>query len=1100
MIKYKQIKINANMLINFCGNNASEDAQPKFCFDVQNTAVYGAVVQDTLLSEDCALFRQLAKVLNFENEISEAVESKSTVVTEKLLYRLVVVDFASAYKAFNRKKKDTEKATVLNNIKQLIECGFILKNGDTQTHFMPFDKSENMNRQSRITFIDNSIYDEINERLNLDIDFSKLEVNLSKYYAYRGLYLSTSKPVDLELNEETVVILNEQPLCRKPIKILSAKVKVDELKNNECEKYEFFKDTFAPKIKEPHDGQGFVCPEYAAIINNQLGENANSFQIRMPFAKGMLHNVDFHEFLSEFDGNDYNTSEPYMLYDAFGIKRDLKKAKILMSKSMLKCQEWLDKITKLTNEDPMKLYFDRVKKYGHKLFVANTDKPYGKTKTSRLSYQMINTLALDDEMFDALVKQHSGYISDPIEYLKFNDNYVADEENDGLPNWKKALFLNSDFASCPYIKQQLINTQNALLKQLAEGRLIVPGQMRYLARDLGGMLVSLLNAKEKRDKYSNKFEMSVLYQFFIPQGRDGANPLNLCYKEWYSFFRSPHLSRNEQCLLMPFIPSKKTEILSNEDYPINKEETYDTLVKYFGHLTGIVMVDNSSLVPMGLGGADFDGDLVNVVFDETVTKAVKEGVCDTMYRRKLPYIVVPSNKAIEETVPKYISFKSINDTFSNKIGLISNAAIGIGQKEYGKDASDAFDKDGITCAKCTILTGLEIDAAKHGKHPDLSIVEEKEFPCAFLDFKDSFDEMSKSAGFYMNSLESKIYKDNDGVEWYRLSIKDSDETINYPKNVTGTYINKLPQIFMENLKPTLPKYSNKFVKSCFAVNKKTQKSDKYKELINRCKSLLNFYDETVSLFSGKKFKETLNSAYRCRINLKRLLTIIYDENNVSEIYENDIPLVIGHLSGLISSCDDITKIEDAIKKENWHLQPENKKKECLKAILESVKKSGNKDDSIDIDAMLNGDEWNFLFVNRDQGYKLLWFVVHLRQREFIIAERVEQLKKHIKSSDKLLETYKKSIIEEIEVYNEKLFEKDEQTGYSIPEVITKMFYQQIFNLVNESEFNDDDKIKLLFNLTNTNARTKLARYFWESFSWGELKPFIENCKEEGKSC
>lgn len=48
---------------------------------------------------------------------------------------------------------------------------------------------------------------------------------------------------------------------------------------------------------------------------------------------------------------------------------------------------------------------------------------------------------------------------------------------------------------------------------------------------------------------------------------------------------------------------------------IDKYEKYiGYYQKYFGHLTGVVMVPRGSVVPLCLGGADFDGDLVSVIF------------------------------------------------------------------------------------------------------------------------------------------------------------------------------------------------------------------------------------------------------------------------------------------------------------------------------------------------------------------------------------------------------------------------------------------------------------------------------------------------------
>ena len=42
--------------------------------------------------------------------------------------------------------------------------------------------------------------------------------------------------------------------------------------------------------------EGLISKEYAARLNKALGGRHTSFQIRLPFVKGMLHQVDFHDF------------------------------------------------------------------------------------------------------------------------------------------------------------------------------------------------------------------------------------------------------------------------------------------------------------------------------------------------------------------------------------------------------------------------------------------------------------------------------------------------------------------------------------------------------------------------------------------------------------------------------------------------------------------------------------------------------------------------------------------------------------------------------------------------------------------------------------
>ena len=132
-------------------------------------------------------------------------------------------------------------------------------------------------------------------------------------------------------------------------------------------------------------------------------------------------------------------------------------------------------------------------------------------------------------------------------------------------------------------------------------------------------------------------------------------------QESYVFLRSPHLSPNEQCLLRPS----------------DNEANNDIYDEYFGHLRGVVMVSCKSLVPLALGGADFDGDLVKIISDRRVVDAVKKLYTDS-YERTLPVIKIPSAKAkSNENIPPNITFELVAKTFSNQVGHISNIAVNL---------------------------------------------------------------------------------------------------------------------------------------------------------------------------------------------------------------------------------------------------------------------------------------------------------------------------------------------------------------------------------------------------------------------------------------
>ncbi len=1071
MIRYKILKLDAKKLIEYCkvpyaikGNN--DEPSSYFMLDTEDDYVFQQVVKNELLMGNCGLFQQLSYVLGYATDN----DSDDINIIEELLHRFVIIDFSSIYARYEEEYNDLK-----DFVKLLIQGGIVFKFGNASVHMMPFDKSDSMSRQSRLSFIDISLWEEITPRLNIDIDFSKIDVELSKYYAYRGLYLSTGDALDIELNEETIIVVSDKltryPHYLKNVPVLTAN-KIGE--NDLGQPYYSYQETVEKRVPVdvPFDGQGFISPQYAKLINKQLGiEGATSFQIRMPFAKGMLHQVDFNGFFAEFDGENYknDSDEPYMITDAFGVDRDLKKAHIIMTKSMYKLAKF---IKESENTNMMEIYFNGIKKYRHKLFVVNTNLSYGHSRISRLSYQMLNTLDLTDTQFDDLVEKHLNYARKPSEYLKDYFNYNGDKEyGDEILNWQRAFMSNPALVKCPYIKSQLINTQSALINQLGSGKLSVCGQMRYLTRDLFFMLVRLVRNSNVRKQMEKMSLFS--YRFYMPQGTQGDNDLNLCFDRWYGFLRSPHLSRNEECLLKPYVPSVDDEITKDEVYiNSNVEEHYQLLNKYFGHLTGVVMVGNNSLVPMALGGADFDGDLVNVVFDPIVNDAIKSGVYKEneygLLERTIPFIKVPSNDNILKPVPKYVSFESIDNTFSNKIGLISNAAIVIGQSEYGTSGNILGDR--ISCAMCTILTGLEIDAAKHGKHPDLSIIEGVDTKIAFLNFIKKYEKLRKKHKLHLNQLKVEDLEVGPAAPQQRLLILgDTNNFIKYPKKTTGTHIKKLPNIFMDNLNMKFS-VEKTLERDKYLVSKDVKESGEYAVFEKECLAFIEYYS-TVKQLLGE-IEQHRSKAYRIQRNLELLLERAYDESEILNIVEERFPVIFSVLDKKIKNVEDIKAFETWINQQKWHLLSSDKKKQVLKAYM----------DFEESDITLEADVWDVVYQQRNQGYKLLWYLVHTYQHDFEIEGCTENFEAEAEKMNLMeypsLWTLHKKLLCLIRSASRK---PDEDDDYDIEDMIYLMSMACVRGFIKNSELDTESKIKALFRLTKKSV--KLREIFWNVFEW-----------------
>ena len=618
--------------------------------------------------------------------------------------------------------------------------------------FVPFDKSSNMSRDSRISFIDEDIKDKMEPRLTLDITFP--QCNLSKYYAYRGLYLSDGIRVEQKgtsdgsfhglsdeflLNEETVLVLCDTSVSSSEQSIFTA------IRNKNGDDWTFQELEKKMKIDEPFDGEGLISPDYAAAINAQLKnkhhfkEDSYSFQIRMPFAKGMLHTVDYCAFFRDEMGLG---GEALYLADAFGIVRDIRKAHIILTTSMFKCYKWLKKmfagksdsgnhgsVTAVGSSDPMQYYFKKFNEYQHALYVLLTDVRLSNHGKIPMNHQFLSTLGLSHGDFKKIVDEHIEMTKNipcsfvgPLSSDEVNEQ-TSDPKNEGeravssyddLTNVRakvrRAVQRNKVFLRDPQARQMIQFDQWIYEKCIGLGKLETSGEQRFLSRDLLKLLIDLSSkimkddtnhfVSRQRTELEENFEKlkdSLLKSddFYMACGQEQR----LATEAYYGILRNPHLSRNEQCILRP---------------------SYGELhEKYFSALRGIIMVSDGSLVPFALSGADFDGDIVKVIKERAISNAIAENVYqqaqDGEYVRKMSIIDIPKPSTQDETIPASIPFSLVRNTFSNQIGHISNLAVTIAKKEYFEVPDDEKYKDG--CAKCTIATGLEIDAAKTGVRP-----------------------------------------------------------------------------------------------------------------------------------------------------------------------------------------------------------------------------------------------------------------------------------------------------------------------------------------------------------------------------------------------
>ena len=940
---------------------------------------------------DNALFFQLRKCL----------PENVTIKPEDILRRSIIfVDFADIFsktqnlefnvddfKQFNisHDKILTEDA-LMYQLMWLFRDGIKLSfDGNIYKTFLPFDKSNSMARHSQITFIDSDLKEILEKRLLLDLNFIGCELILIKYYAYRGLYLSTAYRIDgVSLNQDTVIVLEDEREFFYQ-SVFSA--------NKNSDNFWEFDIAQNKELKlKSFDGEGFICPEYAKFVSDKLKSEHNfkkdshSFQIRMPFTKGVLHEVDFQKFFIEQLKGVKKTSAGLKIKDMFGIERDLEKAKIILTESMFKCGAWLKQFSEISS-DPMKYFFDKMNAYAHTLYITTTEARFHNHGQIKLNYQFLSTLDLTPQYFDDIAKQHAEKItaftknfdellnqletfnnSSELDETEPNSNNETDTEEIKFQSDRDkcliAVAKNDAFLNDPKIKSIVEETIKNNERDLCIGRLDVAGEVRFLSCDLLKLLFAITEkiegvqfSEEQKKSFSHQF---LYYEcFYMPKNKIDLNPFN-----FYGFLRNPHLSRNEQVILKPYV---------------KKESLYE---KYFSHLKGVVMVSAYSTAPMALGGADFDGDLVKVVSDSQIVEAIKRGVYETAENkvlRKLPVIDIPSVTAARIPVQKIIPLKVIIDTFDSKVGLVSDCAFKLSKKEYLFNG-EPEEKYKNICAKCTVVVGLEIDAAKTGVHPEKNIAEIKKLAAG----KDPFLTAKKIiSGFATNKI-SPIIQEQDGKFFMYRSKDDADSNkiiFSTIENSTAL-IDALPNKFLSysyerrsedykiNFNPENTQYF-KFEVEDWRKNLDRNKVDDLKNLVAAYLKIraLNYHINRLKKYSqDTKFighdinilklqYDDLNKKLPCGVTIESGIKQIHAE--ISAIFKNGISQVNAAI--------------DTLKTEKWHLTLSNERK------IKAAKILGITESEFD---NLPAAVPEILFNFQNNGYKIFYYVLKEIQARF----------------------------------------------------------------------------------------------------------------------
>lgn len=692
--------------------------------------------------DDCMMFYQAMTVLYGSEDTTSPCDRLSDV--------FVYIDFSGIFdrKPVGRIAKLQQKAEYLFRPEGI---DIVFDERYPAHRYIAFERSASMSRHNVLSFVREDVYEPLRERMMLGMKIGNCQ--LSKLYAYNGLMFTGGRRVEIQnlLQEKRIVVIDNPKSIVKGADIITVE---DDGTDNPVQKYSRVETKADVEVLE-FDGEGIISKELSYMLT-ESGKH-HSFQIRLPYIKGVVHEVDFKKLFSELRVSK--------IVDIWGNAHAVADVDMILTKSMFKGFGWMTE-----NGLTWAEHLNRCRKYNYSLYISGMDKTEPQN-TTELNYQFLNTLALSDEEFrplDLPLGWDKSPNTDPRHWLTktteaayydyvgelgnrqkhFTD--ILDNDDIGITDKRKQraeiIKQNPLFMEEAIYAKELSDKAERVRQRYAVGQLLVAGDNRYLSDDLMRLLAYIVKCADGESKAYKKLEAECLFDNTIYAPKPAYE-----VQENYTLLRSPHIARNEEALV----------------YPLKKVGRIRK--KYLSHLRYVVMVDSRSLIPDRLGGADYDGDMVKTIADPLVNACVSRSYADN---KSLPVLKIPSAEPLISDAEDWRArMESVKSTFSNRVGQISNAALRRGIVAYDENNDNTERQTACQDVEIlAILTGLEIDSAKSGIKPDLSEYLEvrKAKKSLFLQYKSIVGDNSERK-WYQPTTAKRVKEFIDKTDWDNVS-------------------------------------------------------------------------------------------------------------------------------------------------------------------------------------------------------------------------------------------------------------------------------------------------------------------------------------------
>lgn len=433
------------------------------------------------------------------------------------------------------------------------------------------ERSASMVRQGMLSFVDESISEELNKRVSMDLDFSKKPVTISKYEAYRGLCLSSCHCLENWYPKIIVVPDYETIIPNQTIKYVYDK-KINFKDRDTGKDREWIQKDIATKTTDikinAFDGCGICHPSIMREFEKRIGtdERINSIVLRAPYIKGCVHEMNYEDF--------YKERNVKSIRDIWGKEYDVTPGSeplIIITESMYKGYKYFNYTG--TYKD-WKKYWEIFRKYNNCIGVAKWNFTLDQEPLmTRVNYQVLQDLDLDFEDFkhlaDDSIKWYEDIINNGPIYTYCFLGISEDSVDEPLNNYAAAIIRNPEMIKEQSVRDYLNNLLEKYRNEFKCGKLWINSTFKFLVPDMIALMEHI-----------------------------GGLKVNGCLArdEFYSFDRRGVMNGERLIERNPHICKSEHTILNAVDNDLTK--------KYCSHLVNCAMINIKSITPQRLNGAD----------------------------------------------------------------------------------------------------------------------------------------------------------------------------------------------------------------------------------------------------------------------------------------------------------------------------------------------------------------------------------------------------------------------------------------------------------------------------------------------------------------